>query len=314
MMTPSKSVLLFGATGTIGRATAYALIDAGHQVTCVLRPSSDRASLPDGVTVLPCDVTNLSALPTADAVVSCLASRTGTPDDAWAIDHDAHIAILSAAKAAGISQFILLSAICVQRPLLAFQKAKLAFENALAHSGLTYSIVRPTAFFKSLSGQVERVKSGKPFLLFADGGLTACKPISDRDLGRYIANCLTDPAVQNRILPIGGPGDAITPRAQGRMIFDLLGKEPTFRSVPLGLMDAIIKGLSLGGILVPALKRKAEFAKIGRYYAGESMLVWDGTRYDADATPSYGTDTLRDHYKAMIEEDVAADLGDHAMF
>lgn len=314
MMTPSKSVLLFGATGTIGRATAFALIDAGHQVTCVVRPSSDRASLPDGVTVLPCDVTNLSALPTADAVVSCLASRTGTPDDAWAIDHDAHIAILSAAKAAGISQFILLSAICVQRPLLAFQKAKLAFENALAHSGLTYSIVRPTAFFKSLSGQVERVKSGKPFLLFGDGGLTACKPISDRDLGRYIANCLTDPAVQNRILPVGGPGDAITPRAQGRMIFDLLGKEPTFRSVPLGLMDAIIKGLSLGGILVPALKRKAEFAKIGRYYAGESMLVWDGTRYDADATPSYGTDTLRDHYKVMIEGDVAADLGDHAMF
>ena len=42
--------------------------------------------------------------------------------------------------------------------------------------------MRPTAFFKSLSGQVERVRGGRPFLLFGDGTLTACKPISDADL------------------------------------------------------------------------------------------------------------------------------------
>jgi divinyl chlorophyllide a 8-vinyl-reductase len=63
-------------------------------------------------------------------------------------------------------RFVLLSAICAQKPLLAFQHAKLAFEAALIDSGLTYSIVRPTAFSKSLSGQVERVKRGRPFLVF----------------------------------------------------------------------------------------------------------------------------------------------------
>lgn len=42
-----------------------------------------------------------------------------------------------------------------QRPLLEFQKAKLAFEEKLMGAGnITYSIVRPTAFFKSLAGQV----------------------------------------------------------------------------------------------------------------------------------------------------------------
>ncbi len=70
---------------------------------------------------------------------------------------------------------------------------------------LTYSIVRPTAFFKSLSGQVERVRRGKPFLVFGDGGLTACKPISDDDLGRYLARCLRDRSLHDRILPVGGP-------------------------------------------------------------------------------------------------------------
>ena len=310
----SHSVLLFGATGTIGRATAQALVDAGHDVTCVLRPGADAAPLPDGVVILRGDVTNLGTLPSVDVIVSCLASRTGSPEDAWAIDHDAHVAILNSAKAAGVSHFVLLSAICVQRPLLEFQKAKLAFEQTLATSGMTYSIVRPTAFFKSLSGQVARVKSGKPFLLFGDGALTACKPISDRDLGQYLSNCITDPEVQNRILPIGGPEPAMTPRQQGEMIFEMLDLEPKFKSVPLGLMDAIITGLSIGGAIIPPLRRKADFAKIGRYYASESMLVWDGEKYDADATPSFGSDTLRAHYRAMIEGNVAADLGDHAIF
>jgi len=81
---------------------------------------------------------------------------------------------------------VLLSAICVQRPHLAFQRAKLAAEAALAASGLRYSIVRPTAYFKSLSGQLDRLRAGRPFLVFGDGRVTACKPISDGDLARYM--------------------------------------------------------------------------------------------------------------------------------
>lgn len=313
MMNTRKSVALYGASGTIGRATAQALVADGHSVTCVARDRSNTAALPDAVTIWRGELTNFD-LSGFDAVVSCLASRTGAPADAWAIDHAAHVAILEAAKAAGVVQFVLLSAICVQKPLLDFQMAKLAFENVLQNSGLTFSIVRPTAFFKSLSGQVKRVQDGKAFLLFGDGLGTSCKPISDRDLGRYLSTCLGDDALQNRVLPIGGPGNAMTPRAQGEMIFEITSMPPKFKSVPLGVMDAIIGGLSIGGVVIPALKRKAEFAKIGRYYASESMLVWDGVKYDASATPSFGSDTLRGHYRAVVDGDVAAGLGDHAMF
>ena len=314
MTDTSKTIALFGATGTIGRATALALLNDGHTVTCFIREGSDAGVLPRATAVRMVNFTAPHELDGFDAVVSCLASRTGAPLDAWRVDHDMNIAILNAAKRAGVGHFVMLSAICVQKPLLEFQRAKLAFEAALSASGVTYSIVRPTAFFKSLSGQVRRVQNGKPFLLFGDGTLTACKPISDRDLGRYLARCLRDPALQNRILPVGGPGDAITARTQGELIFKVLGMTPTFKSVPLKLMDLVIKGLSTGGLLVPALRRKAEFAKIGRYYASESMLVWDGQRYDADATPSFGEDTLETHYRALVAGDVAADLGDHAVF
>lgn len=253
---------------------------------------------------------------TFDAIVSCMASRTGAPKDAWAIDHRAHLNVLELASRFGVSHFVLLSAICVQKPLLAFQHAKLAFEGALIDSGLRYSIVRPTAFFKSLSGQIERVQRGRPFLLFGDGTLTSCKPISDSDLADYIAGCLTDEDRWNRILPIGGPGSAITPRDQGEAMFALLGRPPKFRSVPVALLDGIAGALGLLGHIVPRLAEKAELARIGRYYATESMLVLDPKtgRYDAAATPSTGTETLLDFYRSVLSGTATPERGAHAVF
>ncbi|MEL6473237.1 MAG: NAD(P)H-binding protein [Pseudomonadota bacterium] len=316
-------VLLLGATGTIGRATATALIKRRHDVTCFVRKGSSVDALQEGVTLKYGDITEPEALARHglpgepfDALISCLASRTGAPEDAWAIDHDAHVEALKAAAQAGVRHVVLLSALCVQRPKLAFQFAKLAFEQKLTESGLTYSIVRPTAFFKSLSGQVARVQAGKSFMVFGDGTLTACKPISDRDLAAFIAECLTDKTKHNRILPIGGPGPAITPLDQGRALFELLGQPPKFSKLPVAAMDAIIGGLSIAGRLVPRLAEKAELARIGRYYGTESMLVWDpdAQRYDAALTPETGSDTLVAHYTDLIEGRADVDLGMHAVF
>lgn len=317
-----RRVLVLGGTGTIGRATVRALVGRSHDVVCLVRPGSD-PGLPAGAEARFADVTDPVALArdgvrgeAFDVLVSCLASRTGAPRDAWAIDHDAQANALAACRAAHVGHVVLLSAICVQKPLLAFQHAKLAFEAALIASGIDYSIVRPTAFFKSLSGQVERVRRGKPFLVFGDGELTACKPISDDDLAAYLADCLDDPERRNRVLPIGGPSPAITPRAQGQALFALLGREPRFRQVPVGFLDTIIAVLSGLGRFVPPLAAKAELARIGRYYATESMLVLDPAtgRYDAEATPSTGSQTLFDYYARLVRGEAVAERGDHAVF
>lgn len=328
----ARRVLVLGGTGSIGQATVRALVARGHEVVCFVRPRAgvgaaltpeDCARLLSGATLRVGAVTDPDSLRREgvrgerfDALVSCLASRTGAPKDAWAIDHQAHVHALAAAREAGVRHMVLLSAICVQKPRLAFQHAKLAFERALIGSGLTYSIVRPTAYFKSLSGQIDRVRRGKPYLLFGDGTLTACKPIGDDDLGDYLAGCLDDPARHNRILPIGGPGPAITPRQQGEHLFALLGRSPRFKQVPVGLLDAIIGTLATLGRIVPAAANKAELARIGRYYATESMLVLDPEtgRYDADATPSTGSETLFDYYARVLKGEATVERGDHTVF
>ena len=318
-----RRVFVLGATGTIGHATVRALLARGHEVVCFLRPRPGGAVPVEGAEMRFGQATDPASLARDglrgerfDAVISCMASRTGAPKDAWAVDHGAHVNVLEAAKDAGVGHFVLLSAMCVQKPLLAFQQAKLAFERELIESGLAYSIVRPTAFFKSLSGQVERVKNGRRFVVFGDGRLTACKPIGDGDLGRYLADCLDNPALHNRILPIGGPGPAITPREQGERLFALTGRTPRFRQVPVALLDVIIGMLDALGTVFRPLREKAELARIGRYYATESMLVLDPETglYDADATPVAGSETLFDFYAQIVSGDASVDRGAHAVF
>ncbi len=303
-----QNVLVFGASGTIGAAVVKQLAAQGRRVTGIYRTAPDQPV--EGTQTRLCDVTDPAAIArdaftdTPDIVISCLASRTGAPKDAWAIDYQANADILKAAKAASVRHFILLSAICVQKPLLAFQHAKLAFEKELRESGMRYSIVRPTAFFKSLSGQVERVRKGKAFLLFGDGLLTRCKPISDGDLARFIAGCIEDETRHNQVLPIGGPGPAITPLEQGEELFRLTGQTPRFRRVPVGLFTAMAGALGIAGRVWPHAGNTAQYLRIARYYATQSMLVLDPDtgRYSADQTPEFGTETLFDHYRELLKD------------
>ncbi|MFM7404902.1 MAG: NAD(P)H-binding protein, partial [Erythrobacter sp.] len=272
-----------------GAAVAAQLAAEGHEVIPL-----DRAALADPSRVL--------AAAQAEVVISCIASRSGAPKDAQTVDCEANITLLKAAQAAGAGHFILLSAICVQKPRLAFQHAKLAFEAALAASGIGYTIIRPTAFFKSLSGQVKRVKAGKPFLIFGDGELTRCKPISDDDLARFITGCIDNPEALGRILPIGGPGPAISLREQGELLFKAAGKPPRFTSISPGIFNWAERVLAVGAPFSGWFAEKAEYARIARYYATESMLVLDSTsgRYAAELTPEFGQETLESHYQRLL--------------
>jgi divinyl chlorophyllide a 8-vinyl-reductase len=153
-----------------------------------------------------------------DAVISCLASRSGIKKDAYAIDYQASKNCLDAGGAVGAKHYVLLSAFCVKNPWLQFQQAKLKLEADIeAQDAMTYSIVRPTAFFKSVSGQLEVIQQGAPFVMFGDGEVTRCNPIAEADLATYLIDSISDKSRKNKVINLGGPDEPLTMKKQGEV-------------------------------------------------------------------------------------------------
>jgi len=314
------TVLVAGATGYIGRFVTKELIRRGYNVIAFSRSKAGvggKKSEDDiradfkGATVAFGDVTDIESLRAngfkdqVDVVVSCLASRTGGVEDSNRIDYQASKHCLDLLAEGGGAHYVLLSAICVQKPLLEFQRAKLRLEEAIqAQDKVTYSIVRPTAFFKSLAGQVGLVKDGKPYVMFGDGQICKANAISEQDLAEVMADCITNKERYNKVLPVGGPGEPVTPLQQSEMLFDMFDREPKYIKVPIGVFDFIIGAIDLFANVFPNLKDTAEFARIGRYYATEDMVG-----------PSYGTTTLREFFQDVADNGLQGqELGDQAVF
>lgn len=174
---PSEvTVAVAGATGYIGKAVVRECVRRGYKTKAYVREESvERAKGLDylqGAEVIGGSLDDtaevgkklFSGAEPVDVVISCIASRSGTPSDSWRVDHAANVHLLDAAMGAEkpAQHFIMLSAFCVRKPELVFQHAKLKFEKYLQEQQekITTTIVRPTAFFKSVSGQLEIVQKG----------------------------------------------------------------------------------------------------------------------------------------------------------
>jgi len=307
-------IFVAGSTGYIGKNVVKYALDNGFDVVTAKRHSDNKpGQLNKKLKVIKIsnnDNNWIADLEKVDVIISCLASRTGEPKDAHLVDYKLNCLLLEKAKALKCSQFILLSAICVQKPRLAFQFEKLAFEEELKKSGLNFSIVRPTAYFKSLSGQIENIKKGKPYVYFGDGQITQCNPISEKDLSLYILSCIKDKTKWRKILPIGGPKQSITPKDIGKILFEIFEVSPKYKSFPTKILDAIRLLLLIISPFSNWAKNKSELIKIAKYYATESMLIWDEKKecYDANMTPSTGKDTLRDYFYSIKNLDLKLEI------
>jgi len=315
-MVERGAVVVAGATGYIGKSTVRESVRQGYKTVALVR-SLDKVQSAGGqrlygdffkgAHVIECDVSDPVQLEKTmaqihtenggiESVVSCLASRSGIKREAFQIDYQATRNCMEAGIKCDANHFVLLSAICVRKPLLQFQLAKLKFEAALQdQSAMTWSIVRPTAFFKSVSGQLERVQDGSSFLMFQDS--TRCNPIAESDLATYLIDCISDESRRNKIINLGGPDKPMTKIEQGKMMFKAIGAEPKFSRLPVGIFDFSINALQWLADITKneQLENAAELGRIGKYYAVEDMVT-------EKPEEMYGTITLQEHFNRIAAE------------
>ncbi len=274
----TRTVLVVGATGYIGNAVVTEAVQRGYAVIAATR-SEPAAGRFDGAEVLLADVTDPAALPKVfsrniDIVISCLGCHSGTAKDFDAIDYEATLKILQAAIDNGTQEFILLSAICVRKPDLPLQLAKLKMEDALMRSGIDYAIVRPTAYFWVFEGQTRNIKNDRPVFVIGSGDQARHNPIAKEDLAEFMVGCIGNNERMNRVHILGGPEvpeNIITYRDSLLMAFEALGKTPRIYSVPSWLYMLVIRITRFLGRFSRKLSVFSEFLHITYYYSHDDM-------------------------------------------
>ncbi len=287
----AKTVLIVGATGYIGSAVVTEAVRQGYDVIAVAR-SLKKDSQFDGAEVVLADVSDPASIAKAfnrkiDVVISCLACRSGMAKDFDDIDYKATLKILNAAKENGTDKFILLSAICVRKPDLPLQLAKLKMEDELMRSGIDYTIVRPTAYFWVFDSQTRMIEKGKPGYLIGTSYQASHNPIAKEDLAEFMVDSIVNSERKNRVFVIGGPevpDNIVTYKDALLMVFESLGKEPKLVTVPAWVLKALISITGFIGIFFRKSGVLSEFLKITYYYMENDMRA-----------PGYGSRTIRQH-------------------
>ena len=301
-MLSKKRVMVFGATGYIGRQVIKELVKRQYQVVAVSRRKVNAEEFA-GAELRITDATSRESLKDVfrdeiNVVISCLANHDpGKPEDFYKIDYQATLNILQAAQENVTDHFILLSAICVRRPKLALQRAKLEMEHALMISGMDYTIVRPTAYFRDLAGQFANILKGSPAYMLGSGEYAHYKPIAKEDLAAYLANCIEDVGHRNRINIIGGPEvpeNIVTYKRILEMSYQAIGREPKIKSLPRWVLSAVMGMTAFIGLFIPKVRFAAGIIRLMNYYLTTDLRA-----------PGYGTITMKDHLEMMAAESEA---------
>jgi divinyl chlorophyllide a 8-vinyl-reductase len=101
------------------------------------------------------------------------------------------------------------------------------------------------------------------------------------------------------------------------MLCKALDKPFRTTSLPPEMFDWLRWLLSPLALISRRMSDRLEFLRIAKFYATESMLCWDDSaqRYDAEATPEFGEDTLADFYEKLSAGEVSIpERGEHSLF
>jgi uncharacterized protein YbjT (DUF2867 family) len=234
-------ILVAGATGQVGSEVCRLLAAQGQSVRALVRASSDSSRVAAlrglGVEVVEGDLRAPETLSRACAGVSAIistASATSSQQDGDSVatvDGAGQFALIDAALDADVEHFVFVSfssGITGHTPL---HTAKRAVEQRLRESGLSYVVLRPTAFMEIwLSPLTGFDVPGGNAVVFGSGG-AAISYISLFDVARYCVESLAQPAAWNRTIELGGP-EAITQLQAVRIAQEVTGRTLQVTHVP----------------------------------------------------------------------------------
>jgi len=206
------TILIVGATGLLGRATALALLKEGQRVRALVRDPARATDLQRaGAELMPGDLTDPGSLERACKgalrIFACAHSFLGRGRLRSAqVDHIGHSALIAAALTAGVPRFVYTSALGAREDHpIDFFRTKYEIEEGLRESHIPYTILRPAAFMEQhVHAFVGKPLLDKGFTVIFGPGSKRRNFVSVRDVAPFAVTALRDDTLVNRTLDIGG--------------------------------------------------------------------------------------------------------------
>lgn len=244
-----KKVILFGATGNLGKEIAKELVKQGYDLTVVVRNESKAKALSDITTKhIVADVCKKESLAKIfddqDIVVSALGKSVSPKDKSKAsfrdIDLNANSNILNEAVKSGIKKFVYISAFHSEMYLhLEYFKVHHEFSELLKKSGIDYSIIKPPAIFCGFIDIIEMAKKGQ--LVNIGKGDKKTNPIYEGDLAKITVDSITQ---SNCIIEAGGK-NIYTRKQLNEIVQNEINKNKRIKTVPIRLFKVALPLIKL---------------------------------------------------------------------
>ena len=245
-------ILIVGATGSMGRHLTRALLDAGEPVRAFTREPVRAAALAThGADVVRGDLRDAASVRAAmqgvRAVVSASHSILGRGTSASRIvDDEGQRTLITAAKEAGVNQFVFTSALGASPDhSVDFWRTKARIETLVRDSGLPFTILQPTAFMEVHAYDLigKNVQLGKRVPIFGPGN-NPRNFVAASDVAAVARHALTDARFIGQTVTIGGPQN-LTSNQVAQLFERICGKEAAILNVPL----ALVRGMAV--VLTP---------------------------------------------------------------
>lgn len=289
-LAPQTSLLITGATGTIGTGLVKLLSEQGIAFRVMVRSVKDAETLnaQPGVEAIVGDFDDSASIERALNGVERAFLLTPSSERAEA----QQLSFVAAAQRAGVKHIVKLSQLAAEENSpVRFLRYHAVVERAIRDSGLTYTFLRPNLFMQGLLGfRSTIIEQGKFFASIGDARISA---IDIRDIAAVAATALTTDGHENKTYTLTGPA-ALTHTDMADSLGAALHKTVTFVDVPPA---ALREALRAAGF--PVWQADGLLEDYAHYSRNEALVLSPDVALVTGKEPRSFTDFVVDYASAF---------------